>query len=101
MAKRPRTRDLQPSPVRDYEKLMQDICVGLGFCGGWVNGQASHVDNFIPASGPVTAAQFAKWVIEAEGMDSECSTYQHALESAFVRHMGSTIVDAGALRWTL
>lgn len=49
---------------------MQEICVGMGFCGGWVDGHASHVDNFIPASGPVTAAQFAKWVIEAEGMDS-------------------------------
>ncbi|PTS89919.1 hypothetical protein DBR17_02475 [Sphingomonas sp. HMWF008] len=80
---------------------MQEICVDLGFCGGWVDGRALHVDNYIPASGPVTAAQFAKWVLEAEGLDSEHSTYQQALEAAFVRHMRSKEVDASILKWAL
>ncbi|BCA60021.1 hypothetical protein HMP06_2790 [Sphingomonas sp. HMP6] len=80
---------------------MQEICVDLGFCGGWVDGRASHVDNYIPTSGPVTAAQFAKWVVEAEGMDSNHSTHQHAIESAFIRHMGSPMVDATTLKWAL
>jgi hypothetical protein len=80
---------------------MQEICGDLGFCGGWVNGRASHVDNYIPASGTVTSAHFAKWVLEAEGLDSEYSTYQHALEAAFVRHMGSTEVDGSMLKWAL
>ena len=101
MTKRPPIRDLEPPPERSYEKLTQEICVTHGFCGGWVDGRPSRVDNFIPVSGVVTAAQFAKWVVEAEGMNAEYSTYLAPLEVAFVRHMGSAEVDATTLKWSV
>ena len=81
--------------------LLNDICVRLGWCGGIVDGEPSHVDMFIPASGPVTAAQVAEWVIRAEGLDPVLTPRRHRryLKDAFVRHMGAGVVDATELKW--
>jgi hypothetical protein len=45
-----------------YNRLLNTICVDFGYCGSEVDGRLRHVDDFIPAEGPVTADQFATWV---------------------------------------
>ena len=41
----------------NFDALMQEVCVDLGWCGGIVDGHPSHVTDYIPESGPVTADQ--------------------------------------------
>lgn len=92
------------SETRPFDELMREVCVTYGYCGGIVDGKPSHVTDFIPESGPVTAKQFADWLFLADGADpTEISGRQAklhaALESAFVRHLGAATVDASILRW--
>ena len=84
-----------------YDGLLHEVCVRLGFCGSVVDGKPSHVDDFIPEHGPVSADEFVEWVFRAEGMDpNEDAATRHAasLRQAFVRHMGSDSVDASRLK---
>ena len=84
-----------------YNALMHEVCVGLGFCGSVIKGEPSHVDFLIPEHGPVSAEQFADWVFQAEGTtDVEAiARFSSVLRGAFVRHMGSPVVDAARLKW--
>ena len=89
-----------------YNALMREVCVGHGWCGGLLDDEPSHVDHFIPESGPVTADQFVDWLFEAEGMDpydelEKWQKHKDALRDAFIRHMGSEVVDASTLKWDL
>jgi hypothetical protein len=81
-----------------YAALLTDVCVGLGYCGCVKNGEALHVDDFIPDAGPVTATQFADWVVLAEGMTPSTNPHLKDIRRAFVRHMGADVVDAKLLR---
>lgn len=86
-----------------YDALQHAICVELGFCGSIVQNKPSHVDDFIPESGRVTAEQFARWVVQAEGMapdDPSMAPHLKAITAAFIRHMGASVVDAAVLSWT-
>ena len=86
--------------MSDYDALLHDVCVRLGFCGSVVNGEPLHVDRFVPTLGRVSADQFVEWVFRAEGMDPQDAVamkHAHSLREAFVRHMGSDVVDARAL----
>ena len=83
---------------------MQEVCVERGWCGGLVQGQPSHVDDFLPEAGPVTAEQFVEWLFQAEGVDpssdpAKWGKHKDGLREAFVRHMGGNMVDASALKW--
>lgn len=85
-----------------YEALQHEVCVGLGFCGSVIDGKPSHVDDFIPDHGPVSADEFVQWVFLAEGTDANAVTAtRHAasLREAFIKHMGSDTVDATRLKW--
>ena len=86
-------------PASRYAALMRDVCVGMGWCGSVVGGQPLHVDMFIPESGPVTANQFVDWLFEAEGLAGQAESHRKVLHAAFVRHMGSDVIDAGQLKW--
>lgn len=88
-----------------YDALMHEVCVERGWCGGIVDGQPSHVSDFLPDSGPVTADQFVDWLFLADGMDpaeqpARWERHKQGLRDAFVRHMGSDVVDAALLQWT-
>jgi hypothetical protein len=88
----------------DYNALMNEVCVGLGWCGGMVDGKPSHVYDFIPETGPVTADQFVDWLFLADGMvptaePDKWQKHKDMLRDAFVRHMGSAVVDASMLKW--
>lgn len=81
-----------------YDKLLEDVCVRLGFCGSVVDGQSLHVDQFLPDSGVLTNDEFADALFKAEGWDpdgSEAGTFRPSVREAFVRHMGASEVDAG------
>jgi hypothetical protein len=88
-----------------YDALMDEVCVGLGFCGCIKRGRPLHVGRFIPSSGPVRADQFAEWVFLADDMNPNSKPerwekIRAKIEAAFVRHMGSDVVDAGLLRYS-
>lgn len=88
-----------------YDALMDEICVGLGFCGCIKDGKPLHVAQFIPSKGPVTADQFAEWVFLADDMNpnSEPKRWENLkdkIKLAFVRHMGAELVDAKLLKWS-
>ena len=83
-----------------YAYLLQTICGGMGYCGSVVDGARRHVDDFISAEGPVTADQFVDWVFQAEGIEPLLGERSHkrAIREAFIKHMGSDVVDASKLK---
>ena len=86
-----------------YNLLMHDVCVGQGWCGGIVDGKPSHVDDFIPETGPVKADQFVEWLFIADGQDPDVDLekwqkHKDALRQLFVKHMGGEVVDASKLK---
>ena len=84
-----------------YDALLNEVCVGFGFCGSVVDGEPLHVDQFIPEFGAVSADQYVQWVFRAEGMDPDDEDARKraaSLREAFVRHMGMDVVDAQALK---
>ena len=88
-----------------YDALMHELCVDLGWCGGLIDGRPSHVDDYIPVSGLVSAAQFIDWLLKAEGFGPETHPERYhrwhtQLRPVFVRHMGGDIVDAQRLQWS-
>lgn len=82
-----------------YEALMHDVCVGLGYCGCIKHDRPMHVDFLIPPYGPVTADQFAEWVILADNMNPNTDGHKTEIREAFLKHMGGEIADAALLRW--
>jgi hypothetical protein len=92
------------SGSKNYENLMHEVCVEKGWCGGVVDGKPTHVDDFIPESGRVTAEQFVDWLFRADGMDpfvelEKWQKHKDGLTDAFIRHMGADVVDASMLNW--
>ncbi|MCM0033457.1 hypothetical protein [Sandarakinorhabdus limnophila] len=84
-----------------YVALLNEVCVGLGFCGSVADGEPLHVDQFIPESGALSADQFVNWVFRAEGMEPEgddAQKHTQSVREAFVRHMGANVVDAASLK---
>ena len=89
-----------------FDALMHEVSVDLGWSGGMVDGQSSHVTDYIPESGPVTADQFVDWLFLADGMDpsenlAKWQKHKDRLRAAFVKIMGSEVVDASLLKWDL
>lgn len=88
-------------PNRDYARLMDKVCVGLGYCGCVKNGKPLHVDDIIPSYGMVTADQFAEWVILADNLNPNLAPteYKKMMRAAFIECMGADVVDASRLKW--
>ena len=84
--------------------MMHELGVGLGWCGLTVkDGKPLHVTGFIPETGPVSAEEFVRWLIMAEGLDPdqrspEIRRAMPQLKAVFVKHMGADVVDASKLR---
>jgi hypothetical protein len=87
-----------------FDGMMHEFCVKLGYCSGVKDGEPLHVTHFIPEAGPVSADQFATWLIVADGFDpdrlstSELRRLIGQLTAVFVEHMGADVVDARNLR---
>jgi hypothetical protein len=87
-----------------FDGMMHEFCVGVGWCGCTKDGKPLHVSDFIPATGPVSADEFARWLIMADGFDpdqlsaSEIRRWMPQLEAMFVKHMGADVIDARNLR---
>ena len=86
-----------------FDGMLDEVCVKLGWCGCVKNGKPLHVTDFIPETGPVSADQFARWLIMADGLDTDQPTSEirrsiHRLKAVFVKHMGADVVDASSLR---
>ncbi|MFL5240797.1 MAG: hypothetical protein ACJ8FY_01700 [Gemmataceae bacterium] len=87
-----------------FDGMMHEFCVGLGWCGCIHNDRPIHVTDFIPETGPVSAEEFAKWLIMADGLapdhlsPSEIRRWMPQLKAVFVKHMGADVIDASKLR---
>ena len=86
-----------------YNALMDEVCVGWGWCGSIINGEPSHVSQFIPNKGYVTADQFIDWLFQADGVDphedlAKWQKHIDGLRKVFIQHMGSDIVDVSQLK---
>jgi hypothetical protein len=90
-------------PNRDYARLQNKVCVGLGYCGTEKNGKPLHVDDIIPSYGMVTAEQFAEWVILADDLNPNLAPTEHKkmMRAAFIDCMGAEVVDASRLKWSI
>ena len=77
-----------------FDGMMHEFCVGLGWCGSVKDG------NFIPEAGPVSAGEFARWLIMADGLDPDrlSAAEISRLKAVFVKHMGADVIDASNLR---
>lgn len=87
-----------------FERLMNVVCVRLGYCGCVKDGEALHVTDFMPKHGSVTADQFADWVLLADGFNlDELSQaereHREEIKAAFIEHMGREKLSAKHLRW--
>jgi hypothetical protein len=49
--------------------LMHEFCVGLRWCGCIMDDKPLHVTDFISETGPVSADEFARWLIMADSLD--------------------------------
>ncbi|MFL6846208.1 MAG: hypothetical protein ACJ8ER_15165 [Allosphingosinicella sp.] len=91
-----------PSP---FDRLLWDICVKSGFCGGIVNGEPTHVEDLLPKDGLISAETFARLAIRAEGDapvdDERHSRWMRMLEAKFIQHFGPQPVPAERLRRNL
>lgn len=87
---------------RDFDRLMRGSCVGYGYCGSLYDGSPSHVTDFIPADGTVTADEFVDWVLLADHEpthgDPRRTVMRERLRSCFIGYLGSSVVDAKKLR---
>ena len=87
-----------------FDGMMHEYCADLGWCGGVKDGKPLHVSDFIPETGSVSADEFARWLITAEGFDldqlsaSDLRRWMPQLKAMFVKHMGADVVDASNLR---
>lgn len=85
-----------------FNGMMHEFCVARGWCGGTKDGKPLHVTDFIPDTGPVSADEFARWLVKAEKFDSDQLTAENSrlirqLKEVFIRHMGADVVDASNL----
>ncbi|MBR0893485.1 hypothetical protein JQ616_00880 [Bradyrhizobium tropiciagri] len=83
-----------------FHGMMHEFCVELGWCGWVKDGKPLRVSDFIPEIGPITARDFAGWLITADGLDPDQLNVSELrlLEAVFIKHMGASIVDANELR---
>ena len=93
--------EIEIVPPTPFGRLMWDICVNGGWCGGIVDGKLTTVDMLLPKSGTVTAGAFAELVDEAE-----CGPMPEPpnpdllrwLEGRFVEHLGADEVGVEQLQ---
>ena len=84
-----------------YDRLLNEVCVRLGFCGSVVNGEPLHVDMLLPKHGTISASDWVDAVLKAEGFDpndASAHQYRRSIRDAFIRHLGADKVDLQLLR---
>jgi hypothetical protein len=89
-----------PSP---FESLLWDICANLGFCGGLVKGEPTHVSDLLPAAGSISAEEFANFAMRAEGDwpiadDARLGRWRERLQAKFIEHLGAPVVPVATLK---
>src|SRR4051812_23856595 len=70
-------------------RLLWEICVGGGWCGGIVDGKPTSVDDLLPATGSVTAREFASLAVQASGWPANEPPKEHDLDwisAKFIEH---------------
>ena len=82
-----------------FDGMLHEFCVKLGWCGSLKDGKQLQVSDFIPETGSVSADEFVRWLIVAEGLPPETDASRlKQLKAVFVKHMGADVISAEALR---
>ena len=77
--------------------LLWKVCVVGGWCGGTADGEAVHVDDFLPSSGNISAREFAEAVIRGDGVPLDESRWADTmawLEKEFLAAFDVPSVEA-------
>ncbi len=99
----PSCEHLKLNSGNPFDELLFELCSRHAYCGWVKDGVTTHVTDYIPKSGPVTAYQFVEWLLEADGYNlhalsrSEHKQLHSDLDPIFIKHMGSDCVDAAEL----
>ena len=83
-----------------FDGMMHAYCIGWGFCGNVKDGKPHHVTDYIPKTGNVSADEFVKWILIAEGFDMSSdggAEFERPLKELFIKHMGCDDVDVSHL----
>jgi hypothetical protein len=86
-----------------FDEMLREFCIKLGWCGGVKDGKPVYVIDFIPETGPVSADEFVRWLIMADGLDpdqlsaAQINRWIPELKAVFVKHMGADVIDASNL----
>jgi hypothetical protein len=92
---------IHPSP---YGLLSWAMCVQGGWCGGIVNDQPTTVDDLLPSTGTVSALEFARLAIRADGWpDNDPYPQRHLdwIQAKFVEYLGADCVPVEDLKFNL
>lgn len=81
-----------------FEKLLRDACVIYGNCGSG----DTHVSDYLPKSGKLSADEFARLMLKAEKMSEEKYGEQYRKNynwcvARFRQTMGAEVVEASEI----
>lgn len=80
------------------DRLIFDICASYGLCGHAREGRLVCVDDFLPASGMITADEFALAAIRGDGWQGDededfIREWKKSVRALFIEYMGAESVD--------
>jgi hypothetical protein len=79
------SRKRKPDLADDLGILLGDLCVEWGFCNRLMP------EDLIAAGKILTADEFARAVLVAEGMDPNYSKWLHPIRDKFIERYGSSV----------
>lgn len=87
--------DIAKSPA---ERLIFDICAFYGLCGHAHEGRLVCVDDYLPASGMISADEFALAAIRGDGWQGNededfIRNWKRYVRALFIDYMGAEAVD--------
>lgn len=90
--------------LNNFKNLLDYICIQHGFCGSIKNDRPLHVTDIIPSSGKICVDDFVDWVFLADDMNpssepEKWENHKNDIRAAFIKIMGSSIIDADKLRY--
>ncbi len=75
----------EPDLLDDLNILLGDLCVEWGFCNRLLP------DDLVSVGKAITADEFARAVLIAEGMNPDCSEWLRPIRDKFAQRYGSSV----------
>lgn len=98
-------REVEIVYASQYDLLLWNMCVGGGFCGGLSKGEPISVNMLLPATGMVSAEDFAALALRGEGdggsPPAHVERWTAFLRDKFIEYMGRSSVPVEELKQNL